>query len=138
MLTIGRLAREARLSTDSIRFYERQGLVSPTSRTDAGYRLYTDETVRRLLFIKHAQRCGFSLADIRELLRPEETVTGRRSVQTKAIEKRAEVERTITELQTMSRALSRLISEQESPAEPFPAAAPPLLAAFEATLPTAA
>src|SRR3954469_19400652 len=117
MLTIGRLAKEARPPPDSIPFYEGQGLVSPTSRTEAGYRLYTDETVRRLLFIKHAQRCGFSLADIRDLLRPDEGASARLTVRAKAIAKRAEIERKLSELQTMSQTLSRLIAEQESATE---------------------
>ena len=68
MYTIGRLARRAKVNPDSIRFYERQGLLSPETKTDAGYRLYTDDAVRRIAFIKHAQRCGFSLAEIGELL----------------------------------------------------------------------
>lgn len=68
MLTIGKLARLAEITTDAIRFYEREALVAPTTKTEAGYRLYDDFALRRLRFIKHAQQCGFSLTEIRGLL----------------------------------------------------------------------
>src|SRR5581483_6903762 len=68
MLTIGRLATKAGVSADSIRFYERMGLIDATTRTRSGYRLYGDDAIRRLSFIKHAKRCGFSLPEIRALL----------------------------------------------------------------------
>ncbi len=56
------------VTADSIRFYQREGLIRPARKSDSGYRLYTDEALRRIGFIKHAQQCGFSLAEIRELL----------------------------------------------------------------------
>ena len=68
MLTIGKVAESADVTTDSLRFYEREGLIRPAKKTDSGYRLYTQEAIRRIAFIKHAQQCGFSLAEIRELL----------------------------------------------------------------------
>src|SRR4051794_26311382 len=68
MYTIGRLARRAKVNADTIRFYEREGLLSPAGKTGSGYRLYGDEAARRIAFVKHAQRCGFSLADIGALL----------------------------------------------------------------------
>lgn len=67
-LTIGQLARAAQVSTSMLRFYEREGLLAATARTAAGYRLYAPEAVRTLRFIHRAQRLGFSLTDIRELL----------------------------------------------------------------------
>jgi MerR family Zn(II)-responsive transcriptional regulator of zntA len=68
MLTIGKVAKLAEVSIDTIRYYERRGLLSPAQKSGAGYRLYNDEAVRRLNFIKHAQRCGLSLTEIRQLL----------------------------------------------------------------------
>lgn len=56
------------MTTDTIRYYEKEGLLAPASKTAAGYRLYDEQAVRRLHFIKHAQQCGFSLMEIRELL----------------------------------------------------------------------
>ncbi len=130
MLTIGRLAKQAKLTTDSIRFYERQGLVNPTTKTDSGYRLYGDDALRTLAFIKHAQRCGFSLADIRELLHADAGTSAREGLYRKAAQKQAEIEDTIFELRTMSRVLSCVLRTDDV-AE---AAAPPdspLLRAFE-------
>ncbi len=67
-VTIGRLAREAGVNADTVRYYEREGLLPAPRRTDAGYRLYSPESVGRLRFIKGGQRLGLRLAEIRELL----------------------------------------------------------------------
>jgi MerR family Zn(II)-responsive transcriptional regulator of zntA len=69
MYTIGKVATLAGVSTDTLRYYEKEGLITPASKTGAGYRLYHDEALRRIRFIKHAQHCGFTLSDIQELLR---------------------------------------------------------------------
>lgn len=68
MLTIGELARRAGVRTSALRYYEKEGLLEPADRTEAGYRLYMPEDEQTLRFIQRAQRLGFSLADIRELL----------------------------------------------------------------------
>jgi DNA-binding transcriptional MerR regulator len=68
IFTIGSLAARASVSIDSIRFYERRRLISATGRTSAGYRLYGEDALRRIAFIKHAQHCGISLEDIKVLL----------------------------------------------------------------------
>ena len=68
LYTIGRLAHRAQVTADSIRFYERQGLLTAATKTASGYKLYDDRAVRRLAFIKHAQQCGFNLSEIGELL----------------------------------------------------------------------
>lgn len=67
-LLIGEAARRAGLNPKTIRFYEEVGLVSPLGRTPKGYRLYDEERVSRLGFIKKAQALGFSLKEIREIL----------------------------------------------------------------------
>lgn len=67
-LTIGQLANLANTRPSTLRFYEKEKLLSPDGRTDAGYRLYKPETAERLHLIQRAQRLGFSLADIRTLL----------------------------------------------------------------------
>ena len=68
MLTIGKLAGLSGVSADTLRFYEREGLVAPEGRTEAGYRLYDPEAARRVIFIKKAQSLGFTLAEARQLL----------------------------------------------------------------------
>ena len=65
---IGSVARQARVSVRAIRFYEREGLLEPPARTEKGYRLYSEEAVRQLQFIKKAQLLGFSLKEIQEIL----------------------------------------------------------------------
>lgn len=67
-LTIGALARRANVATSMLRFYEREGLLGAAQRSPAGYRLYPAASERQVLFIRRAQRLGFSLADIRALL----------------------------------------------------------------------
>lgn len=110
MFTIGKLAERTQVSADSIRFYEREGLIRPAQKTQSGYRLYTDEAVRRLAFVKHAQQCGFALAEIRELL---ELRSDNKSccddMYRVSVEKKLQLERKIKALTAMSRALSELI-----------------------------
>ncbi len=67
-LRIGALAARAGTSADTVRYYERRGLLGPPQRTSSGYRVYQDEALRRLQFIRRAKRLGFSLDDIRGLL----------------------------------------------------------------------
>ena len=65
---IGTLAKRAGVSIDTVRYYEKSGLLAPESRLASGYRRYSDEQVFRLRFIRRAQELGFTLKDIRELL----------------------------------------------------------------------
>ncbi len=67
-LTIGKVARSSGVSIYTVRYYERQGLIPAPPRKESGYRLYTDETIKRIRFIKNAQELGFSLKKISELL----------------------------------------------------------------------
>src|SRR5215472_13086183 len=67
-LKIGQLAQRAAVNLQTIRYYEREGLLPEPPRLSSGYRLYPDSMVRRVRFIKRAQETGFSLAEIRELL----------------------------------------------------------------------
>ncbi len=67
-LTIGRLAKQATVGIDTVRFYERRGLLPEPSRTAAGYRLYSDDTVARIRFIRRAKSLGFNLDEIGNLL----------------------------------------------------------------------
>jgi MerR family transcriptional regulator, copper efflux regulator len=67
-MMIGRVASAAGVSIDTLRFYERQGLVARPRRNFSGYRLYSDDVLDRLDFIHDAKEIGFSLREIRELL----------------------------------------------------------------------
>ncbi|MBI4204817.1 MAG: heavy metal-responsive transcriptional regulator [Betaproteobacteria bacterium] len=133
MLTIGKVAARAQVSADSIRFYEREGLLSPAQKSESGYRLYTDEAIRRLNFIKHAQQCGFSLAEIRELLE----LKGHdraccNDVYRVAVEKKLQLEAKIKALKTMSQALNRLIEVCSRDTKPLDEC--PILAALESSI----
>src|SRR5215469_3980925 len=76
-LTIGRLAKEVGINLDTVRYYERRGLLPKPPRTASGYRLFPAEAVRRLRFIRRAQEIGFSLRDIRDLLSLRATPTAK-------------------------------------------------------------
>ena len=68
-MTIGKAARKAGVGVETIRFYERKGLIDqPPKPVFGGYRVYPDETVERIRFIRQAQELGFSLREIEELL----------------------------------------------------------------------
>ena len=99
-LTIGELAKQAAVGPDTIRFYEREGLIPEPPRTPAGYRQYPTETVPRLRFILRAKDLGFALKEIRELLslRLEEH-TCRAEVRQQASEKICDLEEKIRDLQ---------------------------------------
>ena len=133
MLTIGKVAASLQVSTDSIRFYEREGLLSPAKKSAAGYRLYTEEAVRRLNFIKHAQQCGFSLSEIRELLEiKSHDQACCNDVYRVAIEKKLRLESKIKAFKAMSQALTKLIEICSHDAKPLDAC--PILSALESSV----
>ncbi|MCH8048022.1 MAG: MerR family transcriptional regulator, partial [Planctomycetes bacterium] len=67
-LTIGQLARRAEVGVETVRFYEREGLLEEPARRPSGYRQYDEGVVDRLRFIRRAKQLGFTLKEIRELL----------------------------------------------------------------------
>src|SRR5260221_3874441 len=69
-LTIGKLAAEAGVSVETVRFYQRRGLLALPERRGSGFREYTEADQWRLGFIRRARRLGFKLTEIRDLLRP--------------------------------------------------------------------
>ena len=73
MLKIGELAQHAGISRDTLRFYEKHGLITPSNRTDSGYRLYSKSDVLRISFILSAKEVGFTLNEIHQLLELEVT-----------------------------------------------------------------
>ena len=89
MFTIGKLAGLTNVSNDTLRYYEQEGLIRPNAKSAAGYRLYDQDSARRIHFIKHALSCGFTLAEIRELLElraRDKACCG--DIRTRAIEKK--------------------------------------------------
>ena len=130
MFTIGKLAALAEVSTDALRYYEREGLIAPTGKSESGYRLYDKDSVRRICFIKQAQRCGFTLAEILELLvlrSRDAACCG--DVRQRAIEKKLQLENKMRVMKAMSKALDSLIAECAD--ESHPVEGCPILAALE-------
>src|SRR5216683_2965157 len=108
-LTTAEAAKLGGVNVETIRYYERCGLVPKPPRTGAGYRIFSDDAVKRLQFIKHAQELGFSLKEIKELL----SLRVRRGssctdVRKKAETKIADVDEKIRHLQEIRAALVEL------------------------------
>ena len=82
--TIGHTAKAAGVGIDTVRYYEREGLLAPTQRSASGYRLYTDADVMRLQFIRKAKALGFTLEDITELLKLQDGGGRREQVRARA------------------------------------------------------
>ncbi len=111
-LTVGKLADAAGVSSNAVRFYEREGLMPVPPRTESGYCTYDPGNVDRLLFIKQAQHCGFTLTEVKALLRlRDEQSSCCDDVRNKVIEKKLELEARIKAMKEMSRSLDGLITE---------------------------
>jgi len=108
-LTIGQVARAARVGVETVRFYEREGLVVEPPRRPSGYRQYPPDAVRRVRFIRRAKDLGFTLKEIGELLslrvNPGTTCADVRAM---AGAKVQDVERKIAELSGIRDVLVRL------------------------------
>ncbi|MDX2094657.1 MAG: heavy metal-responsive transcriptional regulator [Alphaproteobacteria bacterium] len=108
-LTIGKLAKICAVSTDTVRYYERVGVLLRPERTAAGYRVYARQSVQRLQFIRRAQSLGFTLEEIKELLtlhRLETTDCG--DIKQRTEKKIDEIKQRIGDLRAMQRALEKL------------------------------
>ncbi len=108
-LSSGELAKNCRVNLETIRYYERRGLLPKPPRNQSGYRLFSRDAVRRVRFIKRSQELGFSLREIKELLglriRPNTTCA---DVRKQAETKIADIKAKIQGLRSMQQALERL------------------------------
>ena len=97
--TISQLARQAEAPTTTLRYYERIGLLKPEDRSQGNYRLYGDESLRRLRFIRAAQAIGFTLDDVKSLLGdPNGRAPSCLEVQTLIEERLADIDRRLKDL----------------------------------------
>jgi MerR family copper efflux transcriptional regulator len=106
---IGTLAKRAGVGIDTVRYYERAGLLAPKARLPSGYRRYSDLEIARLRFIRRAQALGFTLKEIRELL----AISAQRDVarvKRSAEAKLTNVEKRIAELERVRKGLAMLIA----------------------------
>lgn len=109
-LRIGEIARQAGVTTATIRYYERAGLLPKPPRSAAGYRLYAERAAEELVFIRRAQSIGFSLDEIRDLLRLSRNGTAPCSrVLTLAEEHLEAVDERIRQLQTFRKELASAV-----------------------------
>jgi MerR family mercuric resistance operon transcriptional regulator len=106
-ITIGQLARKGRVNVETIRYYERRGLIPEPPRRESGYRQYSQDAVARIHFIKRAKELGFSLKEISELLFLRvDPYTTCGDVKKRAEVKIADIEEKIRDLQRMKEALN--------------------------------
>ncbi len=109
-LRIGQLARAAGVPVSTLRYYEREGLVAPRSRTASGYRVFGADAVERVRFSRAAQQAGFTLADIRVLLEMRDGHHARCGEVRPVIEERLEhVRAQLEDLERFRRTLERFL-----------------------------
>ncbi len=113
-MRIGQLSARAGVSPDTIRYYERLGLLRPPERTGGGFREYRPDVLKDLLFIKKAQTLGLKLSEVREIL---EIATGGRPpcdhVRTTVEKRLQEVESRLRELRALRKTLRETLSRLE-------------------------
>ena len=108
-LTIGQLAKRAGIGVETVRFYEREGLLEEPNRRPSGYRQYDEGVVARLRFIRRAKELGFTLKEIKELLSLKiDPSTTCADVKERAETKIEDIESKIRTLQRMKRALVKV------------------------------
>ncbi len=109
MMKIGAVAARADVNIQTVRYYERRGLLPKPPRTESNYRLYSEDNVRRVRFVKRAQELGFSLKEIKELLalRIDSRAT-RVHVRERAEAKITDIAEKIRSLRAMKKTLTRL------------------------------
>lgn len=122
-ISIGKLAQMTQVTIDSIRFYERRGLIAEPKRTESNYRRYTLDAVSRLRFIKKAQKLGFSLDEIKDLLNlHQDPKASKADVKARAESKILDIQQKIQDLSKMLEALEQLneLCDGQGPIEECP------------------
>ena len=108
--TVGELARQADVNRETVRYYERLRLLPRPARTIAGYRIFSNDALKRLKFIRHAKALGFSLSEIRELLTLRlNSIDACDRVQKQTRAKIGDIDRKIRSLKLVRNALSELV-----------------------------
>ncbi|MBX3415127.1 MAG: heavy metal-responsive transcriptional regulator [Pirellulales bacterium] len=108
-MKIGEIARLSGTSVETIRYYEREGLLLEPERRPSGYRQYDETTVERLKYIRQAKDLGFTLAEIRELLELSSAHSSCNHIRQRAEAKMADIESKVRHLQQMKRSLGRIV-----------------------------
>jgi MerR family copper efflux transcriptional regulator len=109
-LTVSEVARRAGVGSDTVRFYEREGLIEAPPRRPSGYRQYPEDTVPLIRFIKRAQDLGFTLKQIEELISlRDDGSRNRDEVRALASAKLQDIDRKLARLQSMRSALAGML-----------------------------
>ena len=111
-MRIGQLAKQANINIETVRFYERKGLIKQPLKPQQGYRDYPQKTLQRILFIKRAQKLGFTLEEISSLLSMESAHC--LEIQELAANKLADVRSKINSLSQMEQVLEQLVKRCQS------------------------
>ncbi len=116
MMTIGQVAQATGVTTPTLRYYEEEGILSPTTRSRAGYRLYDAQAIEQLRFIRSAQAVGFTLDDIRTLLNLDATSAKSCQAEVQGLLKQrlAEVNEKMKDLTRVQAALGRALDRCRS------------------------
>ena len=109
--TIGRLAKQAGVGVDTVRFYERRGLLPQPQRTASGYRMYGQETISRIRFVRRAKRLSFTLDEIENLLKLQDEGGAKAEVKAITNRKLKQIEAKIADLSRMRAVLTTLSAE---------------------------
>lgn len=110
MFQIGELAKRCGVTTEALRFYEKNGLIKPATRNESGYRLYSDESEKQIKFVLKAKSLGLSLDEIKELLNIRLEASEHSCAEVKAITtaKLDIIDNKIKELQQIRKALKKI------------------------------
>jgi Cu(I)-responsive transcriptional regulator len=115
MFTIGKIAKQSGLGIETIRYYERIGLLMEPQRSESGYRHYNADAVQQLRFIRKVKNLGFSLKEAGHFLKLSECDADQAEVKQLIVEKRAMIDEKINDLLRMNEALGML--EESCPGE---------------------
>jgi Hg(II)-responsive transcriptional regulator len=110
VMKIGEIAKRCGVGVETIRYYEREGLLLAPERRPSGYRQYDDATIERLDYIRRAKELGFTLAEIRELLQLSFADSNCDHIRQRAEAKITDIEGKIRSLQQMKRSLGKIVA----------------------------
>ncbi|KXJ50655.1 MAG: MerR family transcriptional regulator [Thalassospira sp. Nap_22] len=110
--TISKVAKTLAINVETIRFYERRGLIEQPAKPEVGYRHYPNDTINRIRFIKRSQELGFTLNEIANLLNLNDSPCGQ--VQELAEHKLAAVKEKMVDLRRLEKALNALLAQCQS------------------------
>jgi MerR family copper efflux transcriptional regulator len=115
MMRIGEVAKNSNVGVETVRFYEREGLITLPKRNQSGYRQYPESVIKQIQFVQHAKSLGFSLKEIRELIKLKSTSSANcKTIKVRAKAKIADIQDKIDALERMKLALQPLVARCKS------------------------